>query len=43
MQQALRHVIHDCEHVPGAPRCPIIEAIDPGPTGETPAPGRPRT
>lgn len=31
MQSALRHVIHDCEHAPGAPRCPIIDAIDPGP------------
>lgn len=29
MRGALRHVIHDCEHAPGAPRCPIIEAIDP--------------
>lgn len=31
MREALRHVIHDCEHAPGAPRCPIIEAIDAGP------------
>jgi MerR family transcriptional regulator, mercuric resistance operon regulatory protein len=30
MRAALKHVIHDCEHAPGAPRCPIIEAIDPG-------------
>jgi len=30
MRRALQHVIHDCEHAPGAPRCPIIEAIDPG-------------
>jgi len=30
MRGALQHVIHDCEHAPGAPRCPIIEAIDPG-------------
>ena len=29
MRSALRHVIHCCEHEPGAPRCPIIEAIDP--------------
>jgi MerR family mercuric resistance operon transcriptional regulator len=29
MRTALRHVIHECEHAPGAPRCPIIEAIDP--------------
>lgn len=29
MKRALEHVIHDCEHAPGAPRCPIIEAIDP--------------
>lgn len=29
MRHALQHVIHDCEHAPGAPRCPIIEAIDP--------------
>lgn len=28
MRAALLHVIHDCEHAPGAPRCPIIEAID---------------
>ena len=32
MRAALEHVIHDCEHAPGAPRCPIIEAIDPGAT-----------
>ena len=31
MRRALQHVIDDCEHAPGAPRCPIIEAIDPGP------------
>ena len=31
MRRALQHVIEDCEHAPGAPRCPIIEAIDPGP------------
>ncbi len=30
MRRALQHVIDDCEHAPGAPRCPIIEAIDPG-------------
>lgn len=30
MRRALQHVIEDCEHAPGAPRCPIIEAIDPG-------------
>jgi MerR family mercuric resistance operon transcriptional regulator len=30
MRRALRHVIEDCEHGPGAPRCPIIEAIDRG-------------
>ena len=30
MRGALEHVIHECEHAPGAPRCPIIEAIDPG-------------
>ena len=30
MRLALKHVIHDCEHTPGALRCPIIEAIDPG-------------
>lgn len=30
MRKALQHVIHDCEHAPGAPRCPIIEAIDRG-------------
>ncbi|HET9025656.1 MAG TPA: MerR family transcriptional regulator [Burkholderiaceae bacterium] len=30
MRLALRDVIHDCEHTPGAPRCPVIEAIDPG-------------
>jgi hypothetical protein len=29
MRQALKHVIHNGEHSPGAPRCPIIEAIDP--------------
>lgn len=28
MRAALLHVIHDCEHAPAAPRCPIIEAID---------------
>jgi MerR family mercuric resistance operon transcriptional regulator len=27
MQRALRHVVRECEHAPGAPRCPIIEAI----------------
>ena len=31
MRRALQHVIDDCEHAPGAPRCPIIVAIDPGP------------
>lgn len=30
MRHALHHVIDDCEHSPGAPRCPIIAAIDPG-------------
>jgi MerR family mercuric resistance operon transcriptional regulator len=30
MRRVLQHVIDDCEHAPGAPRCPIIEAIDPG-------------
>jgi MerR family mercuric resistance operon transcriptional regulator len=30
MRKALQHVIHDCEHSPGAPRCPIIDAIDQG-------------
>ena len=30
MRLALKHVIHACEHTPGAPRCPVIEAIDPG-------------
>ena len=30
MRRALQHVIDDCEHAPGAPRCPIIGAIDPG-------------
>lgn len=30
IRKALAHVIHDCEHTPGAPRCPIIDAIDPG-------------
>ena len=33
MGRALRHVIDDCEHAPGAPRCPIIEAIDHGAPG----------
>lgn len=30
MRRTLQHVIDDCEHAQGAPRCPIIEAIDPG-------------
>lgn len=30
MRRVLRHVIHECEHSLGAPRCPIIDAIDPG-------------
>ncbi len=30
MRAALEHVIRDCEQAPGAPRCPIIDAIDPG-------------
>jgi MerR family mercuric resistance operon transcriptional regulator len=33
MRRVLQHVIDDCEHEPGAPRCPIIEAIDPGVPG----------
>jgi MerR family mercuric resistance operon transcriptional regulator len=33
IRRALHHVIHDCEHAPGAPRCPIIEAIDRGEHG----------
>ena len=33
MRRALQHVIDDCEHAPGAPRCPIIEAIDDGASG----------
>jgi MerR family transcriptional regulator, mercuric resistance operon regulatory protein len=33
MRGALEHVIHDCEHTPGAPRCPIIEAIGDGASG----------
>lgn len=39
MRHALQHVIHDCEHRPGAPRCPIIDAIDPASPGrEVPPP-----
>jgi MerR family mercuric resistance operon transcriptional regulator len=30
MRGALEHVIRECEHAPGAPRCPIIEAIGAG-------------
>lgn len=29
IRRALQHVIDDCEHSPDAPRCPIIEAIEP--------------
>ncbi len=28
IRRALEHVIEDCEHAPGAPRCPIIDAIN---------------
>jgi MerR family transcriptional regulator, mercuric resistance operon regulatory protein len=33
MRDVLEHVVHDCEHSPGAPRCPIIDAIDTGEPG----------
>ena len=35
MERALAHVLHDCEAHPGAPRCPIVDAI-------TVAPAAPR-
>ena len=27
MERALAHVLHECEAQPGAPHCPIVEAI----------------
>ena len=31
MERTLKHLIHECETTPGAPRCPIVSALVPTP------------